>query len=138
MSMRNRTYSELVRYTTFEDRFAYLKLDGAVGSQTFGFDRYLNQMFYSSHEWKTIREYVIIRDNGCDLGVQGYEIHANLLIHHINPMTQEDILHQEEWILDPEFLITTTHNTHNAIHYGNESLLPKVVPERKPGDTRIW
>jgi hypothetical protein len=136
--MRNRTYSELVRYTTFEDRFAYLKLDGAVGSQTFGFDRYLNQMFYSSHEWKTIREYVIIRDNGCDLGVQGYEIHANLLIHHINPMTQEDILHQEEWILDPEFLITTTHNTHNAIHYGNESLLPKVVPERKPGDTRIW
>lgn len=138
MSMRNRTYSELVRYTTFEDRFAYLKLDGAVGSQTFGFDRYLNQMFYSSHEWKTIREYVIIRDNGCDLGVQGYEIHANLLIHHINPMTQEDILHQEEWILDPEFLITTTHNTHNAIHYGNESLLPKVVPERKPGDTRLW
>lgn len=138
MSMRNRTYSELVRYTTFEDRFAYLKLDGAVGSQTFGFDRYLNQMFYSSHEWKTIREYVIIRDNGCDLGVQGYEIHANLLIHHINPMTQEDIVHQEEWILDPEFLITTTHNTHNAIHYGNESLLPKVVPERKPGDTRLW
>jgi hypothetical protein len=138
MSMRNRTYSELVRYTTFEDRFAYLKLDGAVGSQTFGFDRYLNQMFYSSHEWKTIREYVIIRDNGCDLGVQGYEIHANLLIHHINPMTQEDIVHQEEWILDPEFLITTTHNTHNTIHYGNESLLPKVVPERKPGDTRLW
>lgn len=138
MSMRNRTYSELVRYTTFEDRFAYLKLEGAVGSQTFGFDRYLNQMFYSSHEWKSIRKYVTIRDNGCDLGVEGYEIHANLLVHHINPMTQEDILHKEEWILDPEFLITTTHNTHNGLHYGNESLLPKVVPERKPGDTRLW
>lgn len=138
MSMRNRTYSELVKHHTFEDRFAYLKLSGEVGSQTFGFDRYLNQMFYSSHEWKSIREYVILRDNGCDLGVEGYEIHTNLLIHHINPMTQEDIVHQEEWILDPEFLITTTHNTHNAIHYGNESLLPKVVPERKPGDTRLW
>ena len=138
MSMRNRTYSELVKHRTFEDRFAYLKLGGEVGSQTFGFDRYLNQMFYSSHEWKSIREYVILRDNGCDLGVKGYEIHTNLLIHHINPMTQEDIVHQEEWILDPEFLITTTHNTHNAIHYGNVSLLPKVVPERKPGDTRLW
>lgn len=136
--MRTRTYSGLVQYNTFEDRFEYLKLGGAVGESTFGFDRHLNQAFYRSHEWKTVRDYVIVRDNGCDLGVVGYEIHENILIHHMNPIEPEDILQWNDWIVNPENLITTTHNTHNAIHYGNESLLPKVVPERKPGDTSLW
>lgn len=136
--MMTRTYLEMVRFDTFEERFEYLKLGGGVGRSTFGFDRYINQQFYASREWKDIRNHVILRDNGCDLGVEGYEIHDSPLIHHINPMVPEDIIHGETWILDPEFLITTTHNTHNAIHYGGESLIPKVVAERVPNDTKLW
>jgi hypothetical protein len=128
----------MVRFDSFEERFEYLKLGGGVGRSTFGFDRYINQQFYASREWKDIRNYVILRDNGCDLGVDGYEIHDSPLIHHINPMVPEDIVHGETWILDPEFLITTTHNTHNAIHYGGENRMPKVIAERSPNDTKLW
>lgn len=133
-----KSYHELRRFERFEDRFEYLKLGGTVGYSTFGFDRYVNQAFYASSEWKNIRRDVIVRDNGCDLGVPGYEINGSLLIHHINPMDSEDIFHGEEWILNPEYLITTTHNTHNAIHYGDSSLLVTKFVERKPGDTKLW
>lgn len=133
-----RTYTDLRRLGSFEERFHYLLLGGQVGHSTFGFDRYMNQQFYASREWKNVRDEVIVRDDGCDLGVPGYEIHANLLIHHINPMTSEDIFHGEDWVLDPEYLITTCHNTHNAIHYGAENLLPKTVVARQPGDTQLW
>lgn len=137
MTMERR-YSELSRLESFDDRFEYLRLHGEVGRSTFGFDRYLNQRFYQSREWKNVRDFVIVRDNGCDLGVDGYEIHQSPLIHHINPMKIDDIIHGEEWILDPEYLITTTMNTHNAIHYSDKSLLPRVVTARTPGDTRLW
>jgi hypothetical protein len=133
-----RSYSELIQFLYFEERFEYLKLEGEVGRSTFGFDRYINQRFYTSYEWKRIRQRVIFRDNGCDLGVPGYEINGALLIHHINPMVVEDIIHGEEWILDPEYLITTTQNTHNAIHFGDERLLPRVVIERTPNDQKLW
>jgi hypothetical protein len=136
--MKTRTYSELLTFDSFEERFEYLKLGGGVGHATFGFDRYINQQFYMSREWQDVRQYVIFRDNGCDLGIEGYEIHVGPLIHHMNPMDSTDIIHKESWILDPEFLITTTHNTHNAIHYGSNSLIPKTVTERKPGDTKLW
>jgi hypothetical protein len=136
--MNTKSYSELSHYTTFEDRFAYLKLGGGVGRSTFGFDRHINQVFYKSREWKDVRQFVLLRDEGCDLGVPGFEIHRDPLIHHMNPMDVNDILHGETWILDPEFLITTTHNTHNAIHYGVENPLPKVVTERSPRDTQLW
>lgn len=133
-----RTYSELVQIETFEDRFHYLALKGAVGTPTFGFERYLNQQFYASREWRRVRHFVIARDNGCDLGIDGYEIHAKLVIHHMNPMTAENIVHGDEDILDPEFLITTTHQTHNAIHYGDEKQLPRPFIARRPGDTKLW
>lgn len=133
-----KTYRELIRYETFEDRFEYLSLKGVVGEQTFGFDREINQRFYKSVEWSQIRDYVIVRDNACDLGVAGHDIFGDILIHHINPMTVEDIVHGEDWILNPEYLITTTHRTHNAIHYGNASLLPRAYVERSPGDTKLW
>lgn len=133
-----RTYSELSRLETFEERFRYLSLRGSVGVSTFGFDRYLNQAFYRSREWKDIRRHVILRDEGCDLGVPGYDIHVNLLVHHMNPINVEDIEGREDSILRPEFLITTMHRTHNAIHYGDESLLPRKYVERRPGDTRLW
>jgi hypothetical protein len=136
--MKNREYSDLSRLDTFEDRFDYLKLNGQVGRSTFGFDRYINQQFYSSFEWKNVRDFVIVRDNGCDLGVSGYEIHGHILVHHMNPMIIEDIIHHEDSILNPEYLITTTKNTHNAIHYGDKSLLPKVVLSRLPNDTKLW
>jgi hypothetical protein len=136
--MMNKCYSELERYQTFDERFEYLKLGGGVGRSTFGFDRHINQMFYRSREWQDVRQYVIFRDEGCDLGILGYEIHVEPLIHHMNPMSMDDILHKADWILDPEFLITTTHNTHNAIHYGVETSLPKVVTERTPRDTDLW
>jgi hypothetical protein len=135
---RIRSYSELRRFNGFEDRFEYLKLEGDVGRSTFGFDRYINQKFYTSYEWKRAREEVIIRDNSCDLGVIGYEIHYDILIHHMNPINVNDIIHGEEWIFDPEYLITTTKNTHNAIHFGNKSLLPKVVVTRSKNDTKLW
>lgn len=133
-----KTYSEMSRYASFTDRFEYLKLGGSVGAATFGFDRYINQEFYSSWEWKNARQQVILRDNGCDLGIEGYEIHADILVHHLNPMSPNDVIHDEAWILDPEFLITTTKNTHNAIHYGDRSLLRTPFVARQPGDTKLW
>lgn len=136
--MEIRSYSELHRLDSFEERFEYLNLHGVVGRSTFGFDRYVNQQFYTSFEWKNARQKVILRDEGCDLGILGYEIHGNLLIHHMNPMSPEDIIHGKEWIIDPEYLITTTANTHNAIHFGNQNLLPKVVRVRSPNDTNLW
>lgn len=136
--MKLRSYSELSRLETFEERFRYLSLRGAVGAETFGFDRYMNQQFYTSREWKRIRNYVISRDEGCDLGVEGYDIHSKLVIHHMNPMVPEDIAHGEAHILDPEFLITTTHQTHNAIHYGDERQLPRPFVPRTSGDTKLW
>lgn len=136
--MTTKTYSEMLRFSSFEDRFEYLRLHGALGRTTFGFDRHINQRFYKSREWKNVRDFVIVRDDGCDLGVSGYEIYGNILIHHINPMTIEDVVHGEEWIFNSEYLITTTHNTHNAIHYSDTSLLPKIVVARESGDTKLW
>jgi hypothetical protein len=133
-----RTYSELASFETFEDRYRYLKLGGAVGATTFGFDRYLNQGLYRSSEWKHARREAILRDNGCDLGVPGYEIHGSLLVHHMNPVQVQDLVDGKEWVLDPEFLITTTKETHNAIHYGDEGLLRQPMVVRKPGDTKLW
>jgi len=136
--MITRSYRDLRRFTTFEERFAYLTLKGEVGLATFGFDRWINQHFYRSREWKQVRDLVIVRDNGCDLGIPGYEIHRDLLVHHMNPMTPEALIHKESWILDAEYLITTSHRTHNAIHYGDESLLRRRPVERQPGDTKLW
>lgn len=133
-----RTYSDLRRIDGFVERFRYLQLRGEVGGSTFGFDRWMNQQFYRSREWKHIRQHVIARDEGCDLGVDGYEIYDRIYIHHMNPMTVEDVEHGNEDILNPEFLISTTHKTHNAIHYGDETLLPKTLVERQPGDTKLW
>lgn len=136
--MRSRTYHELIQLETFEERFRYLSLSGQVGADTFGFDRYLNQQFYASREWKRVRQIVIARDNGCDMAVPGYEIYDRVYIHHMNPMTPDDIKHGNEDILDPEFLICVTHKTHNAIHYGDERQLPRQLIERRPGDTKLW
>lgn len=136
--MRTRTYRELRSLRTFEERFEYLSLKGEVGKATFGFDRYMNQQFYRSTEWKQIRQRVIARDLGLDLGVEGREIYDKIIIHHMNPMKPDHIEHGDSDILNPEFLITTTHATHNAIHYGDRSLLPKPLVDRRPGDTRLW
>lgn len=137
--MRTRRYSELRRLLTFEERFEYLDLRGQVGEATFGFDRWMNQQFYHSPQWRHARTAVIVRDEGCDLGIPGHEIHwGPLLIHHMNPMTELDILNGEGWILDPEYLITTSRRTHNAIHYGDASLIPRGPVERRPGDTKLW
>lgn len=136
--IRRRRYSELKLLETFEDRFDYLMIGGRVGEDTFGFDRYINQSFYTSKEWRDIRNEVIVRDSGCDLGIPGREINGAILIHHINPMSADDIVHGEDWILDPEFLVTTTKSTHNAIHYGNRSQLAQPFVERAPGDTKLW
>ena len=136
--MRTRRYSELRRLPTFEERFEYLSLGGEVGAATFGFDRWINQSFYRSREWKHVRDQVVFRDGACDLGVPGYVIHSRLLVHHMNPMTAEDLERGEEWVLDPQYLITTTHRTHNAIHYGDFSLIPRPLVERRPGDTKLW
>lgn len=135
---RIRTYSEFRSLRTFEERWRYLSLHGSVGDKTFGFDRYLNQMFYTSREWRRIRQRIIVRDEGCDLGIPGHEIHRNLVIHHLNPMTVDDILDANPANLDPEYLITTTHMTHNAIHYGDEKMLPQPFVERHRGDTKLW
>jgi hypothetical protein len=137
-TMKSRDYSEFRQLETFQERFRYLALHGQVGGVTFGYDRYLNQNFYASKQWKDIRSRVIARDHGCDLGVEGYEIHARLYIHHMNPMTPEDIISGDPAILDPKFLITVTHQTHNAIHYGDESLLPRPFVPRRSGDTKLW
>jgi len=136
--MRVRRYSELRRIQTFEERFEYLKLQGYVGEQTFGFDRWMNQEFYRSREWRLAREEVITRDQGCDLGIPGCEIYHGLLVHHMNPLSELDLVSGEELIVDPDFLITTSRRTHNAIHYGDSSQLPRGPIERVANDTRLW
>jgi hypothetical protein len=136
--MKIRTYSELAKLRTFEERYRYLKLDGEVGVDTFGFDRIFNQKFYTSTEWKRVRDIVIVRDLGCDLGVDGYEIHGKIIIHHLNPITLRDIERRSEYLLNPEYLITTTHQTHQAIHYGDEGLIARAPIERRPNDTCPW
>lgn len=138
MNTRNRCYSELVQLESFEERFEYLSLRGEVGCETFGSNRWINQRFYTSREWRRIRDVAIIRDNSCDLGVDGYDIHVKLIVHHMNPLTEEDIMQGTRYALDPEFLICTTHDTHNAIHYGDASLLAKPYEPRRPGDTKFW
>jgi hypothetical protein len=135
---RNRSYVELERLESFEERYLYLQLRGTLGETTFGFDRWINQRFYRSQEWRSIRSFVIARDNGCDLGVPGYEIHSGLLVHHMNPISPDDLIQGEDWVLDPNFLITTSLQTHNAIHYGDESLLPRGPVIRRAGDTTLW
>ena len=136
--MSSKCNSEWITLPTFEERFNYLKLNGTVGKDTFGYDRYLNQILYKSQKWLSTRDIVIIRDNGCDLACEGYEIRGRILIHHINPITVEDILNENPIIFDPENLITTIHNTHNAIHYGDESLIIKGPIERTKNDTIPW
>lgn len=136
--MNIRTYSELIKLPTFEERYTYLRLGGRVGETTFGFDRYLNQMFYKSDEWLSIRDKVIVRDNGCDLGIEGREIESSILIHHMNPISKKDILERSDFLLNPEYLICTIKNTHDAIHYGDENLLIKDPIERRKNDTCPW
>lgn len=133
-----KTYSELIKLKTFKERYEYLRLDGLIGEETFGFDRYMNQKFYKSKEWKRIRDQVIVRDNGCDLGVEGYEIGGQILIHHMNPILLKDIQTLSEFLLNPEYLICTTLDTHNAIHYGNSNLLIIEPIERTKNDTCPW
>lgn len=137
--MMSRSYDELVRLETFEERFRYLALSGSVGHATFGHERWMNQQFYTSRQWKQVRQHVIARDLGCDLGCEGYDIFDRIYIHHLNPMTPDAIEHGDPSILDPNNLITTTHRTHNAIHYGDERQLPRqTYVERTPGDTKLW
>lgn len=133
-----RTYRELRRLKTFDERYQYLRLNGTVGETTFGYDRIINQLLYTSGRWKATRDRVIIRDDGCDLGIREYEIYSKILIHHMNPITAEDIELEREEIYDPEFLICTSLDTHNAIHYGNLSLLPSLPVERRKNDTCPW
>lgn len=136
--MTIKTYSELITLPTFEMRYEYLRLGGAVGKETFGFDRYLNQVFYKTREWLEVRDYVIVRDNGCDLGIEGREIRSRILVHHMNPITKDDILQRSKYLLDPEYLISTVKNTHDAIHYGDENLLMQMPIERTKYDTCPW
>ena len=136
--MKIKTYSELITYQTFEERYRYLRLEGIVGADTFGFDRIFNQQFYTSNEWKRIRDIVIARDNGCDLGVRGHEIFGKIIIHHINPISLDDLDRHSDMLLNPEYLITTMHTTHNAIHYGDEGLLITAPIERSKNDTCPW
>lgn len=139
MKMKSiRTYSELIELQTFEERFRYLQLNGRVGEETFGFDRYLNQKFYNDPEWLRIRDQVIIRDNGCDLAMPDREIKTRILVHHMNPIDKEDILRRSDFLLNPEYLICTIKATHDAIHYGDESKLIIMPPERRPNDTCPW
>lgn len=133
-----RTFSELIKLKSFEERFEYLKLPGAVGGKTFGFDRWINQRFYTSRQWQGIRNKVIVRDNGCDLAVFGREIYDQIYIHHMNPVSPKDLEDGNLDILDPEFLICTTRNTHQAIHFGNKDRLHILPKPRRPGDTRLW
>lgn len=133
-----RTYSELITLPTFEERYEYLKLGGKIGEETFGFDRYLNQTFYKTDEWRAVRDFVIIRDGGCDLAMEDREIHGRILVHHMNPIRVEDILSRSKYLLDPEYLICTIKNTHDAIHYGDRSLLLTTPIERRINDTCPW
>ena len=136
--MSTKSYHELMHISDFVERFEYLALYGGVGHSTFGHDRWINQAFYQSRQWKQIRQFVILRDDGCDLGVPGFDIHGQITIHHIVPMTAQDIEEGNPLILDPDNLITTTHDTHNAIHYGDKTLLRLPPVERAPGDTKLW
>lgn len=133
-----RTYQDLRQLGTLKERFDYLSLGGQVGYTTFGFDRWMNQQFYTSRQWRQVRNVVIDRDRGCDLGIEGFEVHQRIAIHHMNPMTPEDIKRGLGHILDPNYLISTSHNTHNAIHFGDAKLLPRVRRERATGDTKLW
>lgn len=133
-----RTYTEMMSYDSFDDRFAYLRLDGRVGKDTFGYDRYLNQAFYKSAEWKRIRNEIILRDNGCDLAHPDYQIVGRVYIHHLNPVTKKDVLDRSSILLNPEYLVCVSYDTHQAIHYGDESLLQPDLVERKPNDTCPW
>lgn len=133
-----RSYSELSKLKTFDERFKYLKLNGKIGEETFGYDRYLNQAFYKSQKWRQARDKVIIRDNGCDLGIDGYQINDKILIHHMNPISLKDLESNSNEIYDPEYLICVSDRTHNAIHYSDEKILEKNIIERKPGDTKLW
>lgn len=137
-TMNIKTYSELSKLTTFEERYRYLRLGGRVGEETFGFDRWINQMFYKDPEWLKIRDEVIIRDNGCDLGIEGREIYSRIIVHHMNPITKADILDRSEFLLNPEYLICTVKNTHDAIHYGDKNLLITLPMERNVNDTCPW
>lgn len=136
--MMIRTFNELQKLKTFDDRYKYLKLSGVVGESTFGYDRYLNQMLYTSRRWRESRDIVIIRDEGCDLGIPDYRIYDKIYVHHMNPLTIEDIEDESDLVFDPQYLICTTHNTHNAIHYGDASKLPQPIIERKPNDMCPW
>ena len=137
--MMRKSNKELKTLTTFDERFRYLKLNGKVGKETFGFDRVFNQLFYRSLEWKQIRNFVIVRDNGCDLGVKGYDIFgSSIIIHHMNPISLDDIENHTVYLLNPDFLITTTHQTHNAIHYGDETLFRRDPVIRTANDTTPW
>ena len=137
--MTIKSYSELLEFDTLLDRYRYLKLDGELGAATFGFDRYLNQQFYKLKAWKIARTKVIVRDMGCDLGINGLEIIGSVIVHHINPIAIDDVKNKSLWLLDPEYLISTQLNTHNAIHYGDESLIILEKPiERSPNDTKLW
>lgn len=136
--MMIRTYSELITLPTFEERYRYLRLDGTVGADTFGFDRIFNQRFYTSTEWRSVRNFVIVRDNGCDLGIDDRAINGRIIIHHLNPVTLEDIERHIDRLLDPEFLISVSHDTHNAIHYGDERLIVTAPIERMRNDTCPW
>lgn len=138
ITMTIKSYSDLIALPTFKERYQYLRLKGSVGVDTFGFDRYLNQNFYRSAEWRRIRDHVIVRDNGCDLGIEDRMIPGRILIHHMNPITEKDIIHRSEILMDPEFLICVSHNTHNAIHYGDESLLIPELVVRTRNDTCPW
>lgn len=133
-----RRYSEMIRLNTFKERYEYLRIAGVVGDSTFGFDRYLNQLLYTSDKWRRVREQIIIRDNGCDLAMPGYDLRSKIIIHHMNPITMEDIENVSEDIFNPENLVCVSHRTHNAIHFGDESLLPQIPIERKPNDTCPW
>lgn len=138
MRMNIKTYSELIAISSFEERFGYLRLKGSVGKDTFGYDRYLNQILYNSPEWKKLRNQIIIRDNGCDLACEGYEIYGRILIHHLNPITVDDVLDRNRKVFDPNNLVCVTHNTHNAIHYGDASMLLTGPIVRTKNDTCPW
>ena len=136
--MKIRMYSDLIKLKTFEERYQYLRLSGVVGTETFGFDRFINQDFYRSREWKTVRDFIIVRDNGCDLAMEGYDVHGKIIVHHINPVTIKEIQENSAFLMEPEYLISTTLSTHNAIHYSDESLLIKEPVRRSKNDTCPW
>lgn len=136
--MNIRTYSELITIPTFEERYNYLKLNGIVGKETFGYDRYLNQLLYRSSDWRSFRDRIIIRDNGCDLACEGFELQSRIIIHHIDPITVEDILNKHPKVFDPENVVSTSHNTHLAIHYGDKNLISIAPIDRYKNDTCPW